>query len=207
MGTDDWRAATSPRLQPLPPREWPEEMRAALAALRPPKLRHPLPSQDPDRPKGRNALGTLALHPELTTAYHTFNGHVLFASTLATRQRELLVLRVAAVRRAQYEWAQHVVLGGDVGLTPEDIARIAEGPEAEGWAPMDQAMVRAVDELIADAMISDDTWSQLAAELDTHQLMDLVFTVGCYDLLAMAFLSFGVQIDPDLAEWIEGSRS
>ena len=30
-------------------------------------------------------------------------------------------------------------------------------------------------------------------------MMDLVFTVGAYDLLAMAFKSFGVQIDDDLA--------
>ena len=28
--------------------------------------------------------------------------------------------------------------------------------------------------------------------------MDLVFTVGAYDLLAMAFRSFGVELDDDL---------
>ena len=61
-------------------------------------------------------------------------------------------------------------------------------------------MVRAVDELLADALISDGTWAVLAAELDVQQLMDLVFTVGAYDLLAMAFRSFGVELDDDLLE-------
>jgi len=28
--------------------------------------------------------------------------------------------------------------------------------------------------------------------------MDLVFTVGAYEVLAMALRSFGVEIDPDL---------
>ena len=56
----------------------------------------------------------------------------------------------------------------------------------------------AVDELVADAEITDGTWPELAAELDRHQLMDLVFTVGAYDLLAMAFKSFGVELDADL---------
>jgi hypothetical protein len=28
--------------------------------------------------------------------------------------------------------------------------------------------------------------------------MDLVFTVGAYDVLAMAFRSFGVELDEDL---------
>jgi len=30
--------------------------------------------------------------------------------------------------------------------------------------------------------------------------MDLVFTVGAYDLLAMAFRSFGVELDGDLGQ-------
>ena len=187
-----------PRIAPLPPGEWPEEMRDAVAALRPPNPRHPLPSREPGRPKGLNALGTLAHHPELTRAYHVLNGHVLFATTLSPRKRELLILRVAAVRQAEYEWAQHVVQAGDAGLASDDIARIAEGPDAPGWSALDAAMVRAVDELIRDAMVSEATWSMLAGELDVQQLMDLVFTVGAYDALAMAFLSFGVELDDDL---------
>jgi 4-carboxymuconolactone decarboxylase len=190
-----------PRLAPLPPAEWPPEMKGALAALRVPNPRHPYPRRDPDRPKGLNALGLLARHPELTTAFHHLTGHLLFGTTLSPLARELLVLRVAAVRGAEYEWVQHVVLAGDAGLTGEDIDRVAEGPQAEGWSPFDGALVAAVDELLADARIEDATWKVLAAELDDRQLMDLVFTVGAYDLLAMAFRTFEVPLDADLEEW------
>jgi AhpD family alkylhydroperoxidase len=143
-------------------------------------------------------LGTLARHPELMRAYHTFNGHILFTTSLSARQRELLILRVAAVRDAAYEWAQHVHLAAEAGIDEAEIARVAVGPDAPGWSVEDAAMVRAVDELVRDAMISDPTWKQLADVLDEHQLMDLVFTVGAYDLLAMAFRSFGVELDDDL---------
>lgn len=186
-----------PRIPPLPPQEWPTEMRGALAALRPEHPRHPFPTRE-GRPRALNALGTLARHPELTRAYNTFNGYILFASTLSPRQRELLVLRVAAVRESAYEWAQHAVLAGDVGLDDDEVRRIAEGPGAPGWSAMDQAMLQSVDELIGDGMVSDDTWKALAAELDQQQLMDLVFTVGAYEVLAMAFRSFGVELDDDL---------
>jgi alkylhydroperoxidase family enzyme len=191
----------SPRIPPIPPAEWPEGMSDALAALLPANPRHPFPPRRDDRPKGRNLLGTFAHHPELIRAYHTFNGHVLFGSTLSPRQRELLVLRVASLRRADYEWAQHVVLGGDAGLSPDEIARVAEGPDAPGWASLDGALVRAVDELVHDAAITDETWAALGNELDVQQLMDLVFTVGAYDLLAMALRSFGVELDADLERW------
>jgi alkylhydroperoxidase family enzyme len=186
------------RIPPLPPGEWSGEMRAALAALRPEHSRHPLPPRRDGRPKGLNALGTLAHHPELARAFHAFNGYILFASTLTPRQRELLVLRVAAVRGSAYEWAQHAVLAGDAGLSADEVARIAEGPDASGWPALDRAMLRAVDELIADGVVSDPTWTALAGELDVQQLMDLVFTVGAYEVLAMAFGSFGVELDEDL---------
>lgn len=190
--------AGGPRISPLPVADWPPAMREALAALRPPEPRHPLPERGGDRPKGLNILGTLARHPALTRAYHTFNGHVLFATTLTPRQRELLVLRVAAVRGADYEWAQHVVLGREAGLADDEIDRVAAGPDAPGWSALDAALLRAADELVTDACITDATWRVLARELDDQQLLDLVFTVGAYDALAMALRSFRVPLDDDL---------
>ena len=107
----------TPRIPPLPPREWPREMRVAMAALVRENPRHPLPAQGGDRPKGLNALGTLAQHPELTRAFNGFNGHILFGTTLSLRQRELIVLRVADLRDCGYEWKQHVVQGSDAGIS------------------------------------------------------------------------------------------
>lgn len=186
------------RLEPIAPGDWPEEMRDAIAALRPANATHPFPARDPDRPKGLNVLGTFARHPALARAFHTFNGHVLFATTLSVRQRELLVLRVAELRRCAYEWAQHAVLAADAGLTDDEIEGIRAGPDAPGWSVLDRALLSAADELVRDARIADTTWATLADALDDQQLMDVVFTVGAYDLLAMALGSFDVELDGDL---------
>jgi alkylhydroperoxidase family enzyme len=186
-----------PRITPIPPRQWSEEVRAGLSALQPPDAKYELRRAE-GAPKALNALGTLAHHPQLAHAFHSFNGHILTTTTLTPRQRELLVLRVGHVRGAEYEWKQHVVVGRQAGLSDDEIACIADGPDAERWAPIDAAMLRAVDELLADAMVSDETWAVLAASLDTQQLMDVVFTVGAYDVLAMAFRSFRIEVDADL---------
>jgi hypothetical protein len=52
--------------------------------------------------------------------------------------------------------------------------------------------------LAADAFITDTTWGALAKFYNQEQLMDLVFTVGQYQLVSMALNTFGVQLDPDL---------
>jgi alkylhydroperoxidase family enzyme len=190
-------SADVPRIAPLPPASWSAEMRDALTAMRPPNPRHPFPPTE-GRPKGVHVLGTFARHPELARAFFTFNGHLLFASTLTPRQRELLVLRVAALRDATYEWEQHAVLASDNGIDEEEVARVAAGADAPGWSPLERALLRAADELVRDATISDATWAVLAATFDDRQLLDLVFTVGAYDTLAMALRVCGTPLDDDL---------
>jgi alkylhydroperoxidase family enzyme len=191
-----------PRIDPLSPRQWPDEFRAAMAALRPPNQTHPnLPTKD--RPKALNVLGTMAHHPALAQAYFTFNGHVLMATTLSERQRELLIMRVSAVRKSDYEWAQHLFMARDAGLSDEEVGRIAYGPDAPFWSPLEAAMLRAVDELIEDAYISRPTWETLAADLDTRQILDLICTVGAYDTLARIFKSLELDLDDDITELLQ----
>ena len=113
--------------------------------------RHPFPPRDESRPKGLNVLGTFANHPELARAYHTFNGHILFNTTLSIRQRELVVLRVAFRRQCEYEWAQHVVLARDNDFTEDEIAAVPDGPDSRVWTAHEAALRRAAEELIVVA--------------------------------------------------------
>jgi hypothetical protein len=61
--------------------------------------------------------------------------------------------------------------------------------------------MQATDELHSDCHISDTTWSALEGHLDKKQLMDLVFTVGQYNLVSMALNTLGVQLDEGLPDW------
>jgi 4-carboxymuconolactone decarboxylase len=166
------------RIQPLPYAEWDIE---ALSVLSPGRKLPP-----------NNVLGLLARHPALARAFLTFNAHLLTASTLPARTRELAILRIAWRRRCRYEWAQHVQIARRAGITDEEIAGIRAGAAT--------LISRAVDELDDDSCLSEETYRALAAELDDRQLMDLVFTIGTYGLLAVAFNTFGVELEPGLPD-------
>jgi alkylhydroperoxidase family enzyme len=142
-----------------------------------------------------NIFRTLAHHPKLMKRWLVFGNHVLSKSTLTPRDREIAILRVGWLCQAGYEWGQHVIIGKASGLSDEDIDRIIEGADAEGWSPAEKALLRATDELKDDSFISDATWSDLCEHYENKQLMDLVFTVGQYNLVSMALNTFGVQLD------------
>ncbi len=149
--------------------------------------------------RGMHVLGTFAHHPALAKAFLTFNAHVAGASTLAVRVRELVILRISWLRQSEYEFVQHVILGLRAGLTQEEVERVQRGPDAPGWSPVDADLLRATDELNAQARIEQATWDRLAAHFNTAQLMDLVFLIGCYEVLAMAIRTFQTQLEPGVA--------
>jgi alkylhydroperoxidase family enzyme len=124
-----------------------------------------------------------------------FANHVLAKSTLSPRHRELLILRTGWLCGSEYEWGQHVLLAQRCDITDEEIARVQTGPDATGWDPFEASLLRAADELHADAMVSDATWAALAQRYDAEQLLDTIFTVGQYHTVAFALNSCGVQLD------------
>jgi alkylhydroperoxidase family enzyme len=169
-----------PRVSPRPESDWDDGAREVLEPLRSfgPLL---------------NIFGTLAHHPALLKRWMVFGNHVLAKSTLPAREREILILRIGWLCQAEYEWGQHAAIGRQCGLSDEEIRRIAEGPEAPGWSSFDATLLRAADELHGDAFLSDATWKELSARYSTEQMIDVVFTVGQYNLVSMALNSLGVQ--------------
>ena len=188
-----------PRISPVLPPEWKGEVLEAVSAF--PNGRDFVLSRHQlgEAPGGMHALGTMLRHPALAKAFLTFNNHISVTSTLPKRTRELLILRIGWLRQAEYEFIQHLALGARAGLSAAELERVQLGPDAPGWDPDDADLVRAVDELHADACISEATYARLSRNLDAAQLLDLVFTVGCYDVLAMAFKTFGVALEPGTA--------
>jgi alkylhydroperoxidase family enzyme len=197
--------AESPRLAPIPPDEWSDDARAALAGAYPAEVVTRLLSTEPGSQPMPNALATMMHHPALAGPFLVYNNVLLQRPSLAPRQRELMVLRVAWRTRSRYEWVQHLRLAPRVAITPEEIAAVADGPGADGWTPLEADLLAATDQLIDGYRVDDDTWKRLAEHLDERQLVELVFTVGTYTALAMAFKSFGLELDPDLQEIAKSS--
>lgn len=198
----------TPRVAPLLPPDWDEAVYDAVSAF--PSGRDFVLSgwkAGGQGVRGMHGLGQMLHYPALAKAFLTFNNHVATGSTISRRIREILILRISWLRRAEYEFIQHVVLGRKAGLSDLEIERVTLGPDAPGWDPVDADLVRAVDELHEHACIQNGTWARLSTHFNTNQLMDIVFAVGCYDLLAMVFKTFGAQLEAGVEEMDPAMRA
>ena len=141
-----------------------------------------------------NLFRVLMHHPSLTRRWTVFAGHVLHKQTLALRERELLILRIGWLNQAEYEWAQHVEIAKRGGISEAEIEEIKAGPKGR-WSAHEAALLQAADDLFENSVVSDATWAVLSAAYGTEQMMDVVFTIGQYNLVSWALNSFGVPLD------------
>ena len=142
-----------------------------------------------------NVFRTMLRHPALFRRWLPFANHILGKSTISVRDREVLILRTAWRVRSEYEWGQHVLVARNAEMSEDEIAMARNGSDAAGLDERDRLLLTATDELVDDAFVSDATWVGLSEHYNTQQMMDIVFTVGQYNMLAMGLNSFGVQRD------------
>lgn len=170
-----------PRIAPLNPEDAYELAIANTASLRKAASRDAENLSLADIPE---LVFTLLKHPDLYQAIAALSIQLLGRGRLSPRARELAVLRTAWLWQAPYEWGEHVKLAHAAGITSEEIERVIVGSAAPGWDAHEAALLRAVEELIEDAMISDETWAVLAQRLDEQQLFELPVLVGQFTNVA-----------------------
>jgi len=179
-------AMAAPRLDPIPRERRDPRTEELLAALRATPDAHDL-----------NIFATLAHHPKLLKRWVAFGGTLLYGGELPPRDRELLVLRTAWRCGTDYEWGHHVEFAHQTGLSDGEIERCAR-PLDPGAHDADAVLLRAADELHADARIGDETWAALASRYSAAQLVEVCMLVGQYHLVAFALRSLGVEREPGI---------
>ena len=118
-------------------------------------------------------------------------------SPLTPHDRETLILRIGWNCQAVYEWAKHV---GTVGRARDhgvDPVTVAEGPTSPGANADEALLLRVVDELYQQAVVSDTTWAALIARYDLVETMSVVYTPSSYRATSMSLNTYGVQLEEE----------
>lgn len=144
-----------------------------------------------------NVYRVMAHHPALLAAWVNFRNHVVLHSALGNEDLEVVILRAGWQLGAAYEVAHHILRGRAAGLSDRRIAALCS---AESVPVGDDAVLaRAVDELIADAQLSEDTLRMLTQRLGPKGVLDLMATLGHYTTLAYIVKTFATPLDADIA--------
>ena len=175
---------TEPKVAPLPPAAWDASLSHILEDMKGVPL---------------HVHSLMAHHPTLLRAWWSFRNYSVQGGALGRRGGELVILRVAVLMKAWYEWASHVERGLACGLTRAEIERVKGGAAAPGWSPAEAALLAAVDELVLAHGLAPESEERLRQHYDLQQVMDIMAIAGMYQILASMINTWGLDLDPQVA--------
>ena len=143
-------------------------------------------------------LRTFAHHPKLAGLFSALNVHLLSTNTLPVKLRQIAIMRTAWITGAAYMWSSHLNTSVSVGLSPDMYAPIQNGPDDPYFTSLERVVMLATDELVKGHKIGDANWNSLMAEWNNQQMLDFMFTVGTYAMVAGVMRSTGAERLPDL---------
>jgi 4-carboxymuconolactone decarboxylase len=124
-------------------------------------------------------------------------------STLPVRQRQIAIMRTAWLCKARYMWSSHLRTSLRRGIEPELFGPLQVGASDPYFTAFERTVIDTTEDLVRDRLVSDTHWQALAAQWSNSQLLDFLFTVGTYVLLAGVMRSTGVEREPELLELAE----
>lgn len=154
--------------------------------------------------------------PQSARVENEINDRILWEGQLtrrpeANRLRELAIMRVAWVTKSSYLWSHHFspTVDKDLpGVKPDDVLGVRDGAAHPAFGAAERATMDAVDEMVANDVISPETLDRLAAELETDgELVELVYVIAIWRAITTLMATFRVPLEDHYDAWPPDGRS
>lgn len=126
--------------------------------------------------------------------------------SLSLRDREILIDRTCARCGCDYELGVHVAFfAAKAGFDEAQVGSLARGDAADAcWtSARDRLLIRLADELHEQSTVTDELWTELAAELDVPELLDALLLCGWYHAISYAANAAGVRLEPKVPRLLD----
>jgi len=130
----------------------------------------------------------LLLSPPIAEAWSVLLSAIRGELSLNAALRELVVLRIAVLNRADYEWVAHEPVARRCGVTDAQIGALRLGPgqaaRADAFSPLERSVLDYAEAMTAQIDVAPETFDALAAQLDPRQLVELTAVAATYNMVS-----------------------
>ncbi len=146
-----------------------------------------------------SGLDRLLLHsPPVAAGWNALLGALRSETTLPEDLRELVILRVAVLNGADFEWAAHEPIGRRAGLTDVQL-QLLRLPDATtdpatgaAWTPVQAAVLAFTDASTRGVVVPGAVFAAVHDHLDDRQVVELTGTVAGYAMVSRFLVALEV---------------
>ena len=139
----------------------------------------------------------LMLHsPALANAWFDLNQAVRYGTEIDGQSREIAVIRVAILNDVEYVQQAHgPAYALKEGLTPEQVAAIANWQPSKLFSPEQRALLAYTDAMTRDIRVPDAVFAAVRASFPEQELVELTITIAGYNLVSRFLEALDIEHD------------
>ena len=134
--------------------------------------------------------------PSLAESWFQHNNAVRWRTQISGRLREMIIIRIAMLNRAQYIITQHVPkLAAAEGLSEVECAALGDWQNATLFSESDRAVLAYADAMTRDVTVPDDVYARVREHFNERQTVELTVLVGTYNMQSRVIQA--LQLEPE----------
>jgi alkylhydroperoxidase family enzyme len=140
-------------------------------------------------------LDRMLLHsPQLADGWNGLLGAIRSRLGLPSDIRESVILRIAVLNGAPYEWAAHEPEARRAGLGDAELAELRrEDPQ---FGDRRRRVIAYTDAMTRDIHVPDELFDALRGDFTDAELVELTATVAAYNMVSRFLVALDVQSPP-----------
>jgi alkylhydroperoxidase family enzyme len=142
-----------------------------------------------------NLLKALAHSPKIFRDWQRLGITLLLKGDLSPRLRELAILRVGDLAKANYEWTKHVPMALQAGASQEQIDELSNWKDSEKFNEQERAVLQYTDEVSQNIRASDDAFANISKFLSEKEIIELTVTIGYYGMVCRTLEALQIQLE------------
>ncbi|WP_019063472.1 carboxymuconolactone decarboxylase family protein [Streptomyces prunicolor] len=155
-----------------------------------------------DRIRARRG-GTLRLldrmllySPSVADGWNSLLGAIRLRMDLPADIRELVILRIAVLNRASYEWTAHEPEARAAGLDGHQLAALRHDDAAEHPAldARQRRVLAYTDAMTRHVQVPDEVFDALRGDFTDAELVELTATVAAYGMVSRFLVALDVEL-------------
>ena len=116
-------------------------------------------------------------------------------TSLRADLRELVILRIAVLNRAPYEFEAHIPHAHRAGLAEAKIDGTKIGPTSSTYDELEQVVLAYTDAMTRHVDVPDDLFERLAQRFDVMTIVELTATIAAYNMVSRFLVALRIGME------------
>lgn len=142
-----------------------------------------------------NVFRMIAHASSLRREFIRLGAAILYNQKLDPSLREMAIIRTGILCNASYEVHQHKAIARKLNMPEEKIGAIDKGSSSPVFNELEQLVLRMAEEIFIRRKAGDETFNAILAHLSHEEMVELVVTIGYYQMVSCFLETFLVDIE------------